>query len=201
MVPFSVTSWYSCARTLGEIRPGSNVARFRPRSLGSLAAGLAGSRGRTRFVIWFTTRFMTRFTTWDTYPVRLWTLITRQRYGVMPAGVCAVTLSLLKRAWTTSARPELAEGRVHLDGSTPWLPHLCSILVSPGASVGLGISVGFGRGPTASFTSFVPSSLPFFPPATKSQFNKYRYRVHSTERKYRVRVQYGYQVRYTSVPG
>ena len=96
----SVTSWYPGARTKGGIRLrlgewvcllDSRVARFRPRSLGCLAAGLAGSRGRTRFVIWFTTRFMTRFTTLDTYPVRLWRLITRQRYTM---GVCQLECAL-----------------------------------------------------------------------------------------------------------
>ena len=176
MVPFSVTSWYSCARTLGEIRPGSNVARFRPRSLGSLAAGLAGSCGRTRFVIWFTTRFMTRFTTWETYPVRLWTLITRQRYTVGSGR--PISLLWGNAAW--SMRCNLVSVKVCLDHlgssracrsdlpqwcSSTWLPHLCTILLS------MGIRSGF-----VSFVHQLRSVLsPPFPPATKIKFFvKYR---------------------------
>ena len=71
----------------------------------------------------------------------------------MPAGVCAITLSLLRRAWTTSARPELAEGRIRPGGTLtpPWLPHLCSILLSLGLR-------WVGRGSPAPFRP-----LPFFP--------------------------------------
>ena len=78
----------------------------------------------------------------------------------------------VKRAWTTSARPELAD-RICLGGSPPWLHHLCSILVSPGASVGSGFQWGsVGDRQLRSPASFRPS--PLFSPATKSQFNKYQ---------------------------
>ena len=101
-------------------------------------------------------------------------------YGVMPAGVCAVTLSLLKRAWTTSARPELAGGRIRSGGTPPWLPHLRSILLSLGLCSGLGqgfrvsVAVRQLRSPAS---CFVPSSLPFFPTyttATKTEVHGYQ---------------------------
>ena len=48
-----------------------------------------------------------------------------------------------------------------------WFSSLAASLILdtsfPWGLVGLGLSVGFGRGSSASFTSFVPSSFPFFP--------------------------------------
>ena len=107
--------------------------------------------------------------------------------GGMPVGVCAITLSLLRRAWTTSARPELAD-RICLGGA-PLLGYLtCARYCCPwdfGRSSGFqwgSVGVRQLRSP-ASFRPLSVISSPRLCHVTLSQnlgLPDYRYLVPST---------------------